>query len=64
MVLILRQDVVQAVRVYNTKSDQKIFIRLLRKPINTTTIQIYASTTDAEDEMEHFSAFRRKLIIH
>lgn len=40
-------------------------IRLLGKPINITTIQVYVSTTKAEeDEIESFYAGIQKLIPH
>ena len=48
--LILRQDVAQAVRGSNARSDQIISIRLLEKPINISIIQVYAPTTVAEEE--------------
>lgn len=43
--LLLRHDVAQAVRGYNTRSDRIMSIRLLGKPTNITIIQVYVPTT-------------------
>lgn len=43
--LILRQDVVQAIRGYNVISDRFISVILLGKPINITIIQVYVPNT-------------------
>ena len=55
--LILRQEVAEAVRGYDARSDQTISIRLLGKPININTIQVCPPATEAEeDESESFYA--------
>lgn len=55
---------VQAIRSYNAKAYLIISIRLLRKPISIITIQVYALTTDAENENESFYTITQKEIDH
>lgn len=50
--VVLRQNVAQAVRSYDARTDRIILIRLLGKPMNITIIQAYAPTTEAEEEIE------------
>lgn len=43
--LLLRHDVPQAVRGYNTRSDRIMSVRLLGKPTNISITQVYVPTT-------------------
>lgn len=50
-------SVVQAVKGYNAKSNRIILVQLHEKPVNIITIQVYASSTDVdEEEFERFCA--------
>lgn len=54
---IVRQDIAQAIRRYNPKSDRVISVRLQGKPINITIIQVLApGLSAAAEEMESFYA--------
>ena len=65
VVLRWRQDVAQAVRGSNARSDQVRSIRLLGKLINVTIIQVYAPATDAEEyEIESFYTSIQEEIDH
>lgn len=61
----MRQDVEQAVRGYNVRSNWSILIRLCGKPSNVTIVQVCAPTTDAEkDQTESFYVSFQKEIDH
>src|SRR5215467_2817125 len=47
---IVTKRLAKSVMKYHIVSDRIISIRLLGKPVNITVIQIYAPTTDAEEE--------------
>ena len=50
VVSILEKKTVSAVIGYNRENERMISIRIQGTSINTTIIQIYAPTTDAEEE--------------
>jgi len=53
--LIVNQRVGKAVLGYNLKNDRMISVRIQGKPFNTTVIQVYAPTTDAQEaEVDQF----------
>lgn len=63
--LMLKQDVADAVRGSAARSDWIITIRLLGKSTNITIIQVYAPTTDAEEnDIESFDANIQEEIDH
>lgn len=52
-------------RGYNARSDQIMSVRLLGKPGNTATIQVYVPTAEAEeDEIESFYASIQEEVNH
>ncbi|KAM9686933.1 craniofacial development protein 2-like isoform 1-T2 [Trichechus inunguis] len=50
LAFIVIKNISRSILKYNTVGDRIIFIRLQGKPVNTTIIQIYISTTKAKDE--------------
>ena len=53
--IIVNKRVQSAVLGCNLKNDRMISVRFQDKPFNITVIQVYASTTDAEDaEVDQF----------
>ena len=55
VVIRVNKRVLNAVLGFNVKNDRKIFVWFLGKPFNTTVIQVYAQTSNAQEaEVEQF----------
>lgn len=59
-----RQNVAQVIRGFSVRSDQTISIRLLGKPSNITNIQVYAPTTEAEEDESCYQVSKKKVFTH